>query len=114
FQAAPGVPPATTTWRPSSAKNTGSRASGSIRGSFASGSIGVVSVVVIGETILCIELLSHDALDFGQAGAAFGAGAQRLADLGNVRGLSRCDRILNGGETDAEAGTDQLAGLAEA
>src|SRR5205085_459224 len=90
FQAAPWMPPAIMARRPSSAKNTGSRASCSIRGgrasgSMASGDLGVVSVAVIGGSLLCMKLLGHDALDLRQAGAALGAGAERLADVCHAR-----------------------------
>ena len=81
----PALPPATSTRLPSSAKNTGSRASAPMRGG--SG---------LQRACACstgMRFMDH-APQFGQAGAAFGSGAQRQADLLGAGRLARRDRAL--------------------
>ena len=72
FQAAAGVPPASTARLPASAKKTGRRASGSMRG-------------VRRLNGLRDGVHGDDPLELGQARAAIGAGAQASADVGDVR-----------------------------
>src|SRR6478752_1599423 len=79
FHAAAALPPAITTRLPPSAKNTGKRASGSMRGVRASDGVRVMD----------------DPLQFRQARAAVRAGAQRLADGLDIRGTLRRDGIAD-------------------
>src|SRR5215207_2571683 len=92
FHAAPALPPATTARLPSSAKNTGNRASGAIRPAGLSDGVR--------------EALIGHAPQFRQARSASGPGAQNVADLLDTRRRRRGHRRANGFQPDAEAGAD--------
>src|SRR5437588_10271253 len=98
FHAAAALPPATTARLPASAKNSGRRASASMRGGLASDGV----------------RLMHYPLQFRQAGAAIGAGAQGFADRLNVGCLFRPDGRANDVEANAETGADHRADFGEA
>ena len=61
-----------------------------------------------------MTFMVHDAPQFRQAGSAFGAGAQRKSDLGDVGCLARGQRFMDRGKADAEAGADHGTGFGDA
>src|SRR5436309_12428102 len=83
FQAAAGVPPASTTRLPASAKNTGSRASCPMRGLRVS--VGVRDV-----------LTNDDPLELRQTRPAIGAGAQTAADVRDGLYRAAVDGLADG------------------
>src|SRR5690606_17259868 len=98
FHAAPADPPATRARLPSSAKNRGSRASGSMRGGRSSDG-------------LRGSFMADDPSQVGQARAAVRAGLQQLTDGVGVGGGAAGDGIADSGQADAEAGADERAGV---
>src|SRR5260370_26567011 len=103
FHAAAAPAPATTARLPWSPKNTGSRASASMRGVRMSDGCDAL-----------IDTPLHDPLELGQAGTAVGPGPQGLADLFHIRGGARMQRTADHVEPDAEARANERPGVRQA
>src|SRR5260370_19619376 len=100
FHAAAAPAPATTARLPWSPKNTGSRASASMRGVRMSDGC---------DALICAPL--HDPLELRQAGTAVGPGPQGPADVFHIRGRAGMQRSADHVEPDAEARADDRPAL---